>query len=73
MSVVVLNHSVIRDHIASIHREGCSAIEREKLNHGSSIYGPFDTVEIALADYLDEDMLDLGYSERDVRVHACAR
>jgi hypothetical protein len=71
MKVVVLNHSIVRDHIAHVHREGCKDIERDSRTHGSSVYGPYDSVEAALADYLDEEMEDLGYSEIDVRVFPC--
>ena len=53
-AVVVLNHSIISTHIAHVHREGCKDIERDARSHGSSVYGPFETVADALADYLDE-------------------
>jgi hypothetical protein len=71
--VVILNHSIISDSIASIHREGCGAIEREQLKHSSSLYGPFDSVEAALEDYLDPEMVEMGYAEQDVKIHSCTR
>jgi hypothetical protein len=73
MQVVVLNHSIIRDSIASVHKQGCGAIEREALSHGSSVYGPYESVEAALADYIDSEMEEMGYDRRDVKVHACCK
>ena len=72
-AVVVLNHSIISTHIAHVHREGCKDIERDARSHGSSVYGPFETVADALADYLDEEMIELGYSSQDVRVFPCCK
>ena len=73
--VVVLNHSITSasSGIASIHREGCKDIEREARKHGSSIYGPYDSVDLALAAYIDSEMEELGYSDSDVKVHPCCR
>lgn len=73
--VVVLNHSITSasSGIASIHREGCKDIEREQRKHGSSIYGPYDSVDLALAAYIDSEMEELGYSDSDVKVHPCCR
>lgn len=73
--VVVLNHSITSasSGIASIHREGCKDIEREQRKHGSSIYGPFDSVDLALANYIDSEMEEMGYSDSDVKVHPCCR
>lgn len=73
MSVVLLNHAIVRDSIASVHREGCRDIERDSGAHGSQIYGPFPSVDSALADYLDAEMVEMGYGRQDVKVHACAR
>jgi len=73
MPVVVLNHSIISTHIASVHREGCQDIERESRKHSSSVYGPYDNVEAALADYIDEEMEEMGYDRQDVKVHNCAK
>ena len=73
MAVVILNHSVVRTHIAHVHREGCRDIERDALAHASQIYGPFATVEDALASYIDEEMEEFGYSVEDVRVFPCCK
>ncbi len=73
MPVVVLNHSIVRDHVAHVHRQGCKDIERDARAHASSIYGPFDTVEEALADYIDGEMVELGYGPEDVRVFPCCK
>ncbi len=73
--VVVLNHSITSasSGIASIHRHDCKDIEREQRKHGSSIYGPYDSVDLALRDYIDSEMEEMGYSDEDVKVHPCCR
>lgn len=71
--VVVLNHSLIKDSIASIHRHDCKDIEREQRKHGSVIYGPFDSVDLALKNFIDGEMEELGYTDDDVKVHPCTR
>ena len=68
---VTLNHSISRDHIAHVHRHGCKDIERDARHHGSSIYGPYETVQAALDAYLDDEMIEMGYSRDDVRVFPC--
>jgi len=73
MSVVVLNHAIVRNHIASIHRQGCRDIEREQREHSSNIYGPFDNVEDAIADYLDDELVEMGYDRADLKIHNCAK
>lgn len=71
--VVVLNHSITKDSIASIHRHDCKDIEREQRKHGSAIYGPYDSVDLALKAYIDGEMEELGYTDDDVKVHPCTR
>jgi hypothetical protein len=73
--VVVLNHSITSasSGIASIHRHDCKDIEREQRKHGSAIYGPYDSVDLALKDYIDSEMEEMGYSDDDVKVHPCCR
>lgn len=71
--VVVLNHQISRGHIGSIHRVGCKDIEREANAHGSIIHGPYDSVDLALAQYIDSEMEEMGYSDEDVKVHPCCR
>jgi len=73
MQIVVLNHSIIRGHIASLHREGCRDIQRDRDQHGSYIHGPYDGVEAALTDYLDAEMVEMGYDRRDVKIHNCCK
>ena len=72
MTVVLLNHGVIRDHIASVHREGCRDIRRDQLKHGSQLHR-FDSLEDALSDFIDSEMEEQGWSRADVKVHNCTR
>lgn len=72
--VVVLNYSISREHIASVHKVGCKDIERDMNHHGvHSPYGPFDSVEDALADYIDGEMSEMGYGVEDVKVYPCCK
>lgn len=73
MSVIVLNHGVSREHIASVHAVGCAAIEKDKRDHASVEYGPYASLIEALDSYLDDEMIDMGYGVGDVKVHGCAR
>lgn len=70
--VTLLNHSISRDHIASIHRAGCKDIPRDRRDHGSSVTD-YPTLADALADYIDGEMVEMGYSVEDVKIHACCR
>lgn len=70
----LLNYSISRDHIASVHRTGCKDIKRDCIEHG--VYQPytgFATVEEALADFIDGEMTEMGYSVDDVKVYSCCR
>jgi hypothetical protein len=73
MPVVVLNHSIVRTHIAHVHRAGCKDIERDVRAHASSVYGPYETIEEALDEYIDAEMEELGYSRSDVRIFPCCK
>ena len=73
MAVVLLNHQIIEDCIASVHREGCKSIERDRRQHASEIYGPYRSVEDALVEYLDPPMVELGYGLHDIKIHTCAK
>jgi hypothetical protein len=72
MSVSLLNYAISRDHIASVHRTGCKDIERDANEHGALVQ-EFETVEAALADYVDGEMAEMGYSAADVHVYPCAK
>ena len=52
---VVLNYSISRVEIASIHRVGCGAIEKDMRAHGVyEPYGPFESVDAAMAAFVDD-------------------
>lgn len=52
MTVTLLNFQISRDHIASVHRTGCSDIARDKQTH-AAITHDYPSLEDALADYVD--------------------
>lgn len=71
--VVLLNHQITRDHIASIHKEGCRDIERDQTHHAALIYGPYDNVEAALTEYIDSEMVEMGWTREDVKIYHCVK
>lgn len=71
--VVVLNHQLVREHIASVHKEGCRDIERDKRNHWSVEMGPYDSLKEALDNYIDAEMQEMGWSLSDVKIYPCAK
>ncbi len=68
---VLINYEVSRDEVASIHRQGCRDIDRDANNHGGHVSDPFPSVAAALADYIDDEMREMGYDESCVRVLPC--
>jgi hypothetical protein len=73
MTVVVLDHGVRRDHLGSIHLDGCRDVPREGKKLRSKVYGRFESVEVALSVFIDAEMESRGYSHDDVKVHACCK
>lgn len=71
--VVVLNYAISSDYIASVHKVGCKDIERDQAEHAALLYGPFDTLDEALADYVDGEMAEMGYGVEDVKVYGCCK
>jgi hypothetical protein len=72
MAVILLNHQIMRDHIASIHRKGCRDIERDAMHHAAHPY-EYPSVEAALADFIDAEMTEMGWTVEDVKVYSCTR
>jgi len=69
--VVVINYQLMRDEIASVHKEGCRDIPRNIQDNWGVQYGPFDSVEEALSDYIDSEMEEMGWTREDVKVFPC--
>lgn len=72
MGVSLLNYAISRDHIASVHRTGCQDIERDAREHAAQVY-EHETLADALADYIDGEMSEMGYSTEDVKVYPCCK
>ena len=70
---VLINYSVSRDEIASIHRLGCKDIKRDQMEHGGHIYPSKSSVDKLLDDYISEEMVEMGYDKGCVRVLPCTR
>ena len=69
---ILINYEVCDNSIASIHRKGCLDITRDSIRHGGHL-SSYDTLEAALNDYINQEMIDMGYGRWDVHVLPCAR
>ena len=70
----VVNYESTRtDEYASIHAKGCTAIGRTLREHGGFTYDVEGSLQDAIDTWLDEETRDMGYDERHVHVHRCAR
>ena len=69
----VLYYSISREHQGSIHRSGCSDIEKDRREHGASKVNVVGTLQDAIAAWLDDEMEEMGYSEADIKVLPCAK
>ena len=56
-----------------MHRADCKSIERDRRHHASEAYGPYRSVEDALAEYLDMNMVELGHGLHDIKIHSCTK
>lgn len=70
----VLQHSISKEHIGSVHKAGCRDIKREAQRQGSHIH----EVEVAdwqeaVAWWIDPEMEEMGWRGEDMKVHACAK
>ncbi len=72
MKVTLLNYSISRDHIASLHKAGCQDIDRDAKHHAAEKYD-YESKDEALADYVDGEMAEMGYCVEDVKVYSCVR
>lgn len=70
----ILNFSISHDHVGSIHAAGCKDIKRDRFEHAAIVYEvECETWQEARAHYIDDEMVELGYGNDDVRIHNCAR
>ncbi len=72
MKVTLLNYAISRDHIASLHKAGCKDIDRDARTHAAELYD-YDSKDAALADYVDGEMAEMGYSVGDVKIYPCCK
>ena len=61
------------DHCASIHKAGCRAIKDDLRTHGGFTNAFTGTVQDALDGYIDDEFKEMGFTEQDVKVHACCK
>jgi hypothetical protein len=70
----IVDYSISRDVIASIHKVGCKDIAKDAARHGGVCYeevGP--TLQDALDSFLDAEMREVGWSEDHVKILPCAK
>lgn len=70
----LVQHSISRGFIASIHKEGCKHIKKDRQQHG----GPTQEMTAksgvdAVARYVDKELQEMGYTVDDVNVCPCAK
>jgi hypothetical protein len=71
-TITLLNYSISRGYIASVHRTGCGDI-RCDTDERAAIAQQYPTLAEALADFIDGEMAEMGYSVADVHVYPCVR
>lgn len=69
----VLAHGIVRNEIASIHKAGCRDIARESREHGSVSRDVEGSLQDAIDYYVDDELLEMGYTVEDVKIHACCK
>ena len=72
MAVVLLNHQIIEGYIAACTGRTASP-SSDRRHHASEAYGPYRSVEDALAEYLDMNMVELGHGLHDIKIHSCTK
>ncbi len=68
MKVTLLSYAISRDHIGSLHKAGCKDIDRDVNHHAAQTYD-YDSKDEALADYIDGEMAEMGYSPDDLKIY----
>ena len=72
MRVIVINHQVVSREYWSIHKTGCRDIKRTVQETDGVSGGKFDSVADALAETIDDEMTEMGFTEDDIKVYNCA-
>ena len=70
--VIVINHQRVKREYWSIHKVGCKDIKRTVQETWGVSGGKFASVTAAMAEYLDEELSEMGYTEDDFKIYACA-
>lgn len=68
----IVNFAVYSDHCASIHKAGCSYIDKDIKAHDGHTWDVAGTLEDALNNYMDDELIEMGFSTDAVKVHNCA-
>ena len=74
---VLLNYSVIKDVMGSVHKAGCRDIRKDQGAHMAYNLGRFTDTKTALEYFINDELCKLGYGEdygwtEVVRVFPCA-
>ena len=72
MSVIVINHQRVSREYWSIHKTGCKDIRRTVQETAGVSGGKFDSVAAALAETLDDEITEMGFTEDDIKIYNCA-
>ena len=70
----LINYSLVRQHIASVHREGCADIAKDARDHGGQVeIIEANTAAEVVTGWINAEMTELGYTIHDVKVLPCCR
>ena len=70
--VIVINHQRVKAEYWSIHKAGCKDIKRTVQETAGVSGGKFASVADALAETLDDEITEMGFTEDDIKIYNCA-
>ena len=70
--VIVINHQRVSREYWSIHKTGCKDIKRTVQETAGVSGGKFASVADALAETLDDEITEMGFTEDDIKIYNCA-
>jgi len=70
--LTLINFELTTDCVCSLHKTGCSGIARDIYKHGGYVMNYVNmTVEEVLENWFDDEMIEMGWSKTDCKVHDC--
>jgi hypothetical protein len=73
MKFACLTYSLSKEHMWSIHRDGCKDIKRDANEHSAYITYVEGNINDAMNSVLDEEVREMGWTEDAVKIHNCCK